>query len=158
GGGYKPAGMLLWLPAERRYGTWDSSHLGIHIFPEGTTWADMVADPVRYFNAQWGNWTREQTLVPWPRHPYHKTELYGPRPLALLNDPNFVRECVPLSRSRRALLVEATRGAADCLKQKGQAPAPDDLGFPSCATLGQSLAEIAAQIDGGDTSRLHEVG
>ncbi len=66
--GYDPEGMLLWLPRERRYATWDSSHLGIHVFPPETTWLDIAADLPGYVNRQWGNWTREQTLIPWPRY------------------------------------------------------------------------------------------
>jgi hypothetical protein len=37
-GGHEPAGLLLWLPVERRYGIRDSSHCGIQVFGPEVTW------------------------------------------------------------------------------------------------------------------------
>jgi len=91
--GYDPEGMLLWLPWERRYGTWDSNHLGIHVFPPETTWLDIAADLPKYVNRQWGNWTREQTLVPWPRYVHCRIRLYRPQLITRLSDPEFMESC-----------------------------------------------------------------
>jgi hypothetical protein len=152
--GYDPEGILMWLPWDRRYGTWDSSHLGIHVFSAETTWTTIAAAPAKHINAQLGNWTREQTLVPWPRHVYSKRELYGPRPIELLNDPEFLRTCVPLERSRRALLVGAVRAAAANLQQRLEPPPPDlDLSWDE---LARTLAGAADRIDAGDSSAIRD--
>ena len=52
-GGYEPEGLLLWLPVERRYGIWDSSHCGIQVFGPEVTWERIAADPVPHINAGW---------------------------------------------------------------------------------------------------------
>jgi hypothetical protein len=159
--GYEPAGILLWLPTEGRYAVWDSSHLGIRVFPVATTWQDIVKDPAEHINAQWGNWTKEETLVPWPRHVYCKKERYGPQPIALLNDPDFLRTCVPLSRSRRererVRLVELLREAAKRMQRLGDTEAPIEVGEGTWAQLGQSIAEAAEKIAAGDKSSLGEL-
>ncbi|MCE9562166.1 MAG: hypothetical protein K8U57_08945 [Planctomycetes bacterium] len=50
--GYKPEFILLWLPNEQLYGTWDDEHYKLFVFP-GVTWADIAADPRPYLVAQW---------------------------------------------------------------------------------------------------------
>jgi len=83
---YDGVGLLLWLPEHRRYGTWDSSHPFIAVFPEDTTWTDIAADPPRYINAQWegafGDAAHTEPLMPWPGHPYSAGQFYEPQPLS----------------------------------------------------------------------------
>src|SRR5215831_8871567 len=50
--GYEPVGMLLWLPVERRYGTWDSSHCGLQVFGPEVTGRRIAANPVPHINAR----------------------------------------------------------------------------------------------------------
>ena len=49
---YDPHGILVWLPKEQAYGTWDMDHWDVAVFP-GITWTDIEADPLTYLNAQW---------------------------------------------------------------------------------------------------------
>ena len=75
-GGYDAAGLLLWLPVERRYAIWDSSHCGIRVFGQEVTWSQIVSSPAKFINAQWAfdDLERASTkiLVPWPRYPFGK--------------------------------------------------------------------------------------
>jgi hypothetical protein len=87
--GYEPAGLLLWLPEEGRYGTCDESHGPLRAFPREVTWTAIVADPAEYINAQWGEWPPDEVLVSWPKYRYSKKQWYEPLPLAALNDPNL---------------------------------------------------------------------
>ena len=83
-GGYDAAGLLLWLPVERRYGIWDSSHCGIQVFGPEVTWERIAADPVPHINAGWSGIDESspqmEDLVPWPAHPYHHRQVYEPQP------------------------------------------------------------------------------
>lgn len=64
---YDPAGLLVWLPKEQTFGTWDMDHWDITVFLD-VTWADIEADPLTYLNAQWeGGGT---TLVPVERYDF----------------------------------------------------------------------------------------
>ena len=49
---YDPDFILLWLPNEKVYGTWDCDHWCINIFPN-TSWTDIVENPLPYLNSQW---------------------------------------------------------------------------------------------------------
>ncbi|WP_415901028.1 hypothetical protein [Neptuniibacter sp. QD48_11] len=49
---YDPEFLLLWLPKEKLYGAWDCDHWSLTVFP-GAVWTDIIADPVKYLNAQW---------------------------------------------------------------------------------------------------------
>ena len=49
---YNPEFLLLWLPEERMFGTWDCDHSVLTVFPKDT-WENIVSDPVPYLNAQW---------------------------------------------------------------------------------------------------------
>ena len=69
--GYDPDGILIWLPDVELFGTWDCDHWNLLIFPSAT-WADIVADPVKYLNAQWRlqeNIT--EFLIPTQRFSFH---------------------------------------------------------------------------------------
>jgi hypothetical protein len=77
---YEPAGLLLWLPIERRYAAWDSSHCTIDVFPADVTWERIAADPVPYIEASLGGELPTERLVPWPAHPYGDKQVYKPQP------------------------------------------------------------------------------
>lgn len=47
--------ILVWLPRLNLYGTWDSSHDELHIFPN-QTWTSMKSDLVPFVEAQWGSY------------------------------------------------------------------------------------------------------
>lgn len=49
---YDPEYLLLWLPNENLYGSWDCDHWVLTIFPDAT-WGDIVQNPSDYLNAQW---------------------------------------------------------------------------------------------------------
>jgi hypothetical protein len=76
---YDPDGLLLWLPRERRYGTWDSSHDVISLYPRDTKWADIATDPAKYINACWGNWDgMMECLKPWPNYRHYFDQIHEP--------------------------------------------------------------------------------
>ena len=50
--GYDPDGILIWLPDEKFFGTWDSEFRNVLIFPNAT-WNEISASPVKYLNALW---------------------------------------------------------------------------------------------------------
>ena len=83
-GDYEPTGLLLWLPVERRYGIWDSSHCGIQVFGPEVTWERIAANPVPHINAGWTGIDRDappmEELVPWPANPYGDRQVYTPQP------------------------------------------------------------------------------
>jgi hypothetical protein len=63
---YDPEFILLWLPRERLFGTWDCDHWILRVF-RGATWSDIVASPADYLNAQWELSGELGTqFVPWP--------------------------------------------------------------------------------------------
>ncbi len=83
-GGYDAVGLLLWLPVERRYGIWDSSHCVMQLFGPEVTWERIVTSPVPHINAGWTGIDPAappmEDLVPWPAHPYHNAQVYEPQP------------------------------------------------------------------------------
>jgi hypothetical protein len=91
-GGYDAVGLLMWLPIERRYGIWDSSHCSIQVFKPEVTWSRIVEDPVPHINAGWSGIDElspeMEDLVPWPRHPYHNRQVYDPQPAELGSAPD----------------------------------------------------------------------
>jgi hypothetical protein len=74
GGGYDPDGLLVWFHGEQRYGTVDTSHDYVLLFARDVRWADIVAAPVRYLNAQWAFEDEDvaptEYLEPWHRYPW----------------------------------------------------------------------------------------
>src|SRR5665213_2779674 len=50
--GHLPSGILLWVPTEREFGTWDCDHGDLWLFPR-TTWQDIATRPLPYINSQW---------------------------------------------------------------------------------------------------------
>ena len=70
--GYDPEGILLWLPQENLYGTWDNDHWDLYIFPQAD-WRHIVNSPLKYLNAQWfPNQVCCEYFVPWPKYPFRK--------------------------------------------------------------------------------------
>jgi hypothetical protein len=155
---FDPVGTLLYLPLEKCYGVWDSTHLGIRVFPPTTTWTDIVAAPADHINAQWGDWTREETFVPWPRYPYCKRELYGPQPLPLLNDPNFLPDCVPSHTSRwdldRVRMARLLRSAAEAMDTQATSTPEEGPVWEERATR---VASAADRIAAGDRTAVGEM-
>ncbi len=49
---YDPEFILLWLPNEQLYGTWDCDHWHLYVF-NNTTWNDVIENPAPYINCQW---------------------------------------------------------------------------------------------------------
>jgi hypothetical protein len=83
-GDYDPVGILLWLPVEKRYGVWDSSHCAIQMFGPEVTWEQIAAEPARHINAGWTGIDPTappmEDLVPWLEHPYGTRQVYVPQP------------------------------------------------------------------------------
>jgi hypothetical protein len=81
---YDPVGILLWLPVERRYGVWDSSHCTIQVFGPEVTWERIAAAPARHINAGWTGIDPDappmEDLVPWLAHLYGDDQVYEPQP------------------------------------------------------------------------------
>ena len=67
---YDPDFILLWLPQERLFGTWDCDYWVLKVF-RGTSWSGIVANPAAYINAQW-DWqdTLGSQFVPWPQYEF----------------------------------------------------------------------------------------
>ncbi len=77
---YHPFGVLLWIPREGMFGSWDSDHHVVKVFlalrvrgdaarMEPVTWTDIEADPPRFINAQWNlDATTGKFLIPWPKY------------------------------------------------------------------------------------------
>lgn len=65
---YDPEFILLWLPHEKLFGTWDCDHWVLTVF-RGASWKDIVASPAAYINAQWDTGDRLGTeFVPWAKY------------------------------------------------------------------------------------------
>jgi hypothetical protein len=83
-GDYEPEGLLIWLPLEKRYGVWDSSHCGIQVFGPEVNWGQITASPIQHINAGWKGIDPDapptEDLVPWPNHPYGQKQVYKPQP------------------------------------------------------------------------------
>jgi len=67
---YDPEFILLWLPHEKLFGTWDCDHWVLKVF-HGASWRDIVASPAGYINAQWDAHDELGTqFVPWPKYDF----------------------------------------------------------------------------------------
>ncbi len=76
---YDPAGLLLWLPIERRYAAWDSSHCVIDQLPPAITWEQIASDPIPYIETSLGGCLPADRLVPWLSHHYGNSQVYEPQ-------------------------------------------------------------------------------
>jgi hypothetical protein len=79
---YEPAGLLMWLPLEKRYGTWDQTHATLYIFGPKVGWSGIIADFPRYFNAQWDPKASAPVtrLAAWVHHTYNDEQVSAPLP------------------------------------------------------------------------------
>ena len=50
--GFDTWGILVWLPDMQMFGTWDSDHRILRVFPK-SKWSDIVKEPVKFLNALW---------------------------------------------------------------------------------------------------------
>jgi hypothetical protein len=67
---YSPEFILLWLPRERMFGTWDCDHWVLKVFRD-SSWSDIVASPASYLNAQWDCTDKLSTqFLPWPDYEF----------------------------------------------------------------------------------------
>lgn len=74
-----PAWLFLWLPNERRYGSFDLDHRDVLLFAPGTQWAEIVADAESFALASDGGEgpVAVEHLRPWPRYPFVVEEYRG---------------------------------------------------------------------------------
>jgi hypothetical protein len=81
---YEPSGLLMRLPRERCFGTWDSDHWHISVFRSDQGWSQIAADPATYLNSAWGDLVQEspplRPLIPWPKYRYSPQMGSGPYP------------------------------------------------------------------------------
>lgn len=69
--GYDPEGILIWLPDQHAFGSWDNDHWDVYIFPD-MTWTDITKDPVKYINVQWDpENTVAEYLRPFPKYRFN---------------------------------------------------------------------------------------
>jgi hypothetical protein len=66
---YDPEFILLWLPNEQLFGSWDCDHWDLFVFRD-TSWSDIAADPARYVDVQWSDTDREISdyFKPYPQY------------------------------------------------------------------------------------------
>lgn len=69
---YDPEFILLWLPNEKLYGTWDCDHWQLTTFPKAK-WADIALNPAPYLDAQWNpNSVKRGGIKPWKTYKFRK--------------------------------------------------------------------------------------
>jgi hypothetical protein len=67
---YSPEFILLWLPQEKLFGTWDCDHWVLKFF-RNASWKDIVMNPAAYINAQWDcNDQLGSSFVPWLQYEF----------------------------------------------------------------------------------------
>jgi hypothetical protein len=71
---YDPDGILIWLPDQKVFGSWDSENWDVLVFPNAT-WSDIAANPVKYLNAMWEpEAVYCRYLQPFPNYPFQPNE------------------------------------------------------------------------------------
>jgi hypothetical protein len=66
---YDPEFILLWLPDQGKFGTWDSDHWILLVF-EDADWPAIQNDPAPHLVAQWNSRSVSSTrFQPWHRYP-----------------------------------------------------------------------------------------
>jgi hypothetical protein len=82
---FDPDGLLLWLPNENCYGTWDSSHTLIEAFSPKISWSDIASNPIPYLNSfrhdEDVGFGGLRPLIPWPQYEYDPVQRTSLRPL-----------------------------------------------------------------------------
>jgi hypothetical protein len=80
---YEPCGLLMWLPLENCFATWDMDHWYIGVFSPEHTWSQIVKAPAPYINAQWVGAFEDsvsaKALKPWAKYRYSQ-QLVGSGP------------------------------------------------------------------------------
>jgi hypothetical protein len=74
-----PAWLFLWLPNERRYGSYDLDHGDLMVFGPDVSWSQVAADPVPFVRASDGRHdgpVAVEFFQPWPRYPF--VRIVGP--------------------------------------------------------------------------------
>ena len=71
--GYDPEGILIWLPNERVFGTWDCDHWSLKVFPK-VTWANILLAPAKYLNAQWYDYDNTYSKEYYPVSGYKRVK------------------------------------------------------------------------------------
>ena len=68
---YDPEFILLWLPNEQIFGTWDCDHWDLYVFRD-RTWPDIVADPATYLDSSWNDYQRKNSeyYKPYPEYEF----------------------------------------------------------------------------------------
>ena len=72
-----PAWLFLWLPSERRYGSYDLDHGDLLVYGPEVTWAQIAADPMPFIRASDGEHDGPvdiEYFQPWPRYPWVEVE------------------------------------------------------------------------------------
>jgi hypothetical protein len=69
---YEATGLLLWLPVERCYGSWDAEHGHIYVLPGWISWKHIADGPAQHINSAWADPDAVpcEDLVPYPRYRY----------------------------------------------------------------------------------------
>ncbi|MFO1451362.1 MAG: hypothetical protein U1F61_24595 [Opitutaceae bacterium] len=73
---YDPEFILLWLPDQQKFGTWDCDHWILLVFDDAD-WRAIQQDPAPYLDAQWRN-TRSVAATRF--QPWHRYALKSGRP------------------------------------------------------------------------------
>lgn len=68
---YDPEFILLWLPNERMFGTWDGDHRDLRVFP-GITWQEIIHNPLHFLSAQWDDYDCKisEYFKPYPKYKF----------------------------------------------------------------------------------------
>ena len=62
---YSPEGVLVWFPEFQAYGSADTEHQRIIIYP-GMTWSDILRAPTWFINGQWyRHRVKHEEINPW---------------------------------------------------------------------------------------------
>lgn len=72
-----PAWLFLWLPVERRYGSYDLDHGDLYVFPPDVTWPQVVADRAPFVRASDGlddGPVSVEHHEPWHQHQWVEVE------------------------------------------------------------------------------------
>jgi hypothetical protein len=75
-----PAWLFLWLPNERRYGSYDLDHGDLVVYAPEVSWSHIAADPVPYVRASDGQHdgpVAVEYFELWPRYPLVEVEYPG---------------------------------------------------------------------------------
>jgi hypothetical protein len=72
--------LFLWLPNERRYGSYDLDHGDLMVYDAEVSRSQIVADPVPFVRAsdgQYGESVAIEYFQPWHRYPFVEVEHPG---------------------------------------------------------------------------------